>query len=597
MNSILNSNRQLFEERFPQLAEQYKPLFDHPYFPEEVEITEGRNGQLSATYKGLSLHSAYNPEREAEKLVSAEEAQKAEAGVFLAFGLGYGAVAFARQYASKTLVLIEYNLEWFLLALATIDFSPVFKHQSLVLLLGAPHQTIISVLEKIGLKNCCFFKTKSHIAHNEQYFINLESLIERNRQKKEINDRTLEKFSELWLKNMCRNIGTAKELDGVARYFGAFCGMNACVIAAGPSLDDILPHIKEIHKRTLLICVDTALRACLNAGVQPDFVIIVDPQYWNLRHLDGLSAPESRIITELAVYPPVLRFSCKEKLLCSSIYPLGKYLEKQIKPRGELGAGGSVVTTAWDFARQCGCSRIFMAGLDLGFPERKTHFKGSTFEERSHRISFKLHPAETDSFNALYGAFPYEVDNYEGGKVLTDKRMALYAWWFESKCIEFPDVKTYTLCPKGVGIPGIKPLSVEEVLKLDDISIRKLDILNSPTSTDFKVQKLAFEKAIESAKEELYSMMQNARKAERICKSAIENPELNPSSINKKLTAIDSELIHNQAAELASLVFPGEKQLKRLTEKANSPLEKSLIVYKEIEKAVSLHLDFLQSAE
>jgi len=593
----LNSNRQLFEERFPQLAEQFKPLFDRPVFPKEVEITEGRNGQLSAAYKGLSLHSTYNPEREAEKLVTTEEAQKAEAGVFLAFGLGYGAVAFAKQYASKTLVLIEYNPEWFLLALSTIDFSEVFKHQSLVLLIGAPHQTIISVLEKIGLKNCCFFKTKSHTAHNEQYFMNLENLIERNRQKKEINDRTLEKFSTLWLKNMCRNISIAKELDGVARYFGAFRGMDACVIAAGPSLDEILPYIKEIAKRTLIVCVDTALRACLNAGLQPDFIVIVDPQYWNLRHLDGLSAPESRIITELAVYPPVLRFSCKEKLLCSSIYPLGKYLEKQVKPRGELGAGGSVVTTAWDFARQCGCSRIFMAGLDLGFPERKTHFKGSTFEERSHRTSFKLHPAETDSFNALYGAFPYEVDNYEGGKVLTDKRMALYAWWFESKCIEFSDVKTYTLCPKGVGIPGIEPVSIEKVLNIKDISEKKHNILNTPAATDFIVQKLAFEKAIETAKEELYSMIQNARKAERICKSALESPGSNTAGINKKLTAIDSELIHNQAAELASLVFPGEERLKRLTEKAKSPLEKSLIVYKEIEKAVSLHLDFLQSAE
>ncbi len=596
MNSLLNSNRALFEKRFPQLAEQYKPLFDSPVLPENVELLTGRNGQISATYMGLSLHSAYNPEREAQKLVSEEAAAKADAGVFLGFGLGYGAVAFAKEYTSKTLVLIECNPEWFLLALSAIDFTPVFEHQSLVLLVGAPQQTIISVLEKIGLQNCCFFKTKSHIAHNEQYFINLENLIERNRQKKEINDRTLEKFSMLWLKNMCRNLDIAGGLDGVARYFGAFAGMDACVIAAGPSLDEILPYIKEIQKRTLIVCVDTALRACLNAGVQPDFIVIVDPQYWNIRHLDGLAAPESRIITELAVYPPVFRFQCKEKLLCSSIYPLGKYIEKQVKPRGELGAGGSVVTTAWDFARQCGCKRIFMAGLDLGFPERKTHFKGSTFEERSHRLSERLHPAETDSFNALYGAYPYEVSNYEGGKVLTDKRMALYAWWFESKCLEFPEVKTCTLCPKGVGIPGITPISIEEVLKIKDISAEKAAVLGKPSKTDFAAQKAAFQKALQTAKDELYEMLKSAKKAQRICKDALENPGTNTLSINKKLSEIDSGLIHNKAAELASLVFPGEKQLEALTAKAQTPLEKSLIVYREIEKAVSIHLEYLQNA-
>ena len=596
MNSLLNSNRALFEKRFPQLAEQYRPLFDSPVLPPDVEIITGRNGQVSATYKGLSLHSAYNPEREAQKLISEEEARKADAGVFLGFGLGYGAAAFAKEYASKTLILIECNPEWFLLALSAIDFTPVFEHQSLVLLVGAPQQTIISVLEKIGLQNCCFFKTKSHIAHNEQYFINLENLIERNRQKKEINDRTLEKFSMLWLKNMCRNLDIAGGLDGVARYFGAFTGMDACVIAAGPSLDDVLPYIKEIQKRTLIVCVDTALRACLNAGVQPDFIVIVDPQYWNIRHLDGLAAPESRIITELAVYPPVFRFQCKEKLLCSSIYPLGKYIEKQVKPRGELGAGGSVVTTAWDFARQCGCRRIFMAGLDLGFPERKTHFKGSTFEERSHRLSERLHPAETDSFNALYGAYPYEVSNYEGGKVLTDKRMALYAWWFESKCLEFPEVKTCTLCPKGVCIPGITPVSIEEVLKIKDISAEKAAVLGKPSKTDFAAQKAAFQKALQTAKDELYEMLKSAKKAQRICKDALENPGTNTLSINKKLSEIDSGLIHNKAAELASLVFPGEKQLEALTAKAQTPLEKSLIVYREIEKAVSIHLEYLQNA-
>ena len=205
-------------------------------------------------------------------------------------------------------------------------------------------------------------------------------------------------------------------------------------------------------------------------------------------------------------------------------------------------------------------------------------------------------PAETDSFNALYGAYPYEVSNYEGGKVLTDKRMALYAWWFESKCLEFPEVKTCTLCPKGVGIPGITPVSIEEVLKIKDISAEKATVLDKPSKTDFAAQKAAFQKALQTAKDELYEMLKSAKKAQRICKDALENPGTNTLSINKKLSEIDSGLIHNKAAELASLVFPGEKQLEALTAKAQTPLEKSLIVYREIEKAVSIHLEYLQNA-
>ena len=120
MNSLLNSNWKLFEKRFPQLAEQYKPFLDSPDLPlpQGIELTQCRNGQISATYNGLALHSSYNPEREAEKLVSEEGAAKADAGVFLGFGLGYGAAAFAKAHKSKTLALIECDPAWFLLALS-----------------------------------------------------------------------------------------------------------------------------------------------------------------------------------------------------------------------------------------------------------------------------------------------------------------------------------------------------------------------------------------------------------------------------------------------------------------------------------------------
>jgi hypothetical protein len=57
---------------------------------------------------------------------------------------------------------------------------------------------------------------------------------------------------------------------------------------------------------------------------------------------------------------------------------------------------------------------------------------------------------------------------------------------------------------------------------------------------------------------------------------------------------IDSEILRNQAAELASLVFPANEKLSKLTENAKNPLEKSLIIYKEIEKAVFIHLKFLE---
>lgn len=602
MNSHLNNNIALFAKRFPQLFESLKD--DINRITENVsslcgiELSTAKNSTPTASYNGLFLHSAYNPEREAQSLLQSQDCTQFTAGVFSGFGLGYAPILFAKQFPQKTLILIEPDISWFLAALVHFDWTSVFEVQPLVFLIAAPQQTVISLLEKTGIAHCAFFQTKSQIAHNESYFNSLHLLIDRNRQKKEINDRTLEKFSTLWLRNMCRNIPNVKQKNGVKHYKNAFPGLPACLLAAGPSLDSILPHLPEISRRCVIVCVDTALRACLSTGVQPDFIVVVDPQYWNARHLDGLSAPESIVITELASFPSIMRFPSKEILLCSSMYPLGKFIEKHTESKGELGAGGSVATTAWDFARMSGCNPIYVAGLDLGFPEKKTHFKGSTFEERAHRLSNRLHPAETDSFNALYSAYPYETIDYTGKPVLTDKRMALYAWWFESKCCEFSTTRTLTLSPQGIRIPGIQITTLDDIFAQKDITTLKNTIIAAKkNSNEDSYQKLQrFKDAVSLAQKQLCSIRYNAEKAAKLCTQGLLGKG-NLSSIAAQLSAIDQSILANEATELAALVFPGEKRIASLTENQHHPLQKSLTVYTEIIKAVQTHLTFLQNSQ
>ena len=467
-------------------------------------------------------------------------------------------------------------------------------HKNCVLLIGASTHTVWSVIGKLGLDDRTFCQLKSQQAHDENYFLSLNELLERNRNKDEINERTLERFGTLWLKNMCRNLSNVKELEGINSLKGVFAGLPACVIAAGPSLDTVISILGDINRRCITVCVDTALKSCLKVGFQPDFVVAVDPQYWNVRHLDGLKAPDTVLVAELATYSSVFHFPCKEIMLCSSMYPLGKYIEKFTGEKGELGAGGSVATTAWDFARFLGCTDIYTAGLDLSFPDNKTHFKGSTFEERSHRLSGRLHTAETDSFNALYGAYPFYKTDYNGQPVLTDSRMSLYAWWFESQCAAHPEIHTHTLTPQGLHIPGIVPCSVEKLLSFSDISAEKKTIFETKTTPCDKVlQKQRYEQAVDSVVKNLSSMLYSAQKAVEICKKGLSNAS-NTASLVKQLDEIDKKIISNEAAELASLVFPGKKKLEQLLSGETNPFKTSLIVYQEVEKSIKKHLAALK---
>jgi hypothetical protein len=137
-----------------------------------------------------------------------------------------------------------------------------------------------------------------------------------------------------------------------------------------------------------------------------------------------------------------------------------------VDPKGVLGAGGSVATTAWDFARVLGTESLWLAGLDLSFPALKTHFKGAAFEERALALSDRLFPAETRSFQALRSGLPFSAPALSGGAVLTDKRLSLYAAWFENRISRYPRLKNRSFSVNGLAIRGILPAAVEELLAL-----------------------------------------------------------------------------------------------------------------------------------
>ncbi len=618
MNSFWNNNRTLFEKRFPQLyaliadelrraADGVKTASDgSASYPCGWTVRPAKNGQPTAVSSVGRLHSAYDPGREAEQLALSfnEEAPRVGAFVFLGFGLGYAPLAAARSYPSAKLILVEPDAGCFAAALSCVDWSAVFAHSDCALCVSAAHQSVIALLERVGSDSCVFIKGKTGSEEAKRYFDGLDTLIARNRSKRAINTKTLEKFASLWRRNSCRNLPKLAELDGIRRYKGTASNLSACVLAAGPSLDGVLPYLAEIKERCLLICVDTALRACLRSGVEPDFIVLVDPQYWNARHLDRLRAPHGVLITESAAYPSVFRFDCRETVLCSSMYPVGAYFEARCGEKGKLGAGGSVATSAWDFARACGCREIFIAGLDLGFPDKKTHARGSTFEERAHAVSNRLEPAERTAAAALFAAETRTARSYAGGELLTDNRMSLYAWWFESSAAAHPELKTYSLTPDSLRIPGIEAFPLERLLARRDAADERRRFFDSEKAARDEFEKkrpelaARFAAALGGLKADLADMYALAEAGERLCRSALDCRSeaefaARYAGVSASLSELDKKIVSSSIAEAASLVFPTEERLERVfadsalpAEPMRESLEKSRVIYRLVREAV-----------
>lgn len=607
--------------------------------PSRLKISGSKEFYPTAKENGKYLHSSYNPLREAEQAAKtlhgantdpepgSNTGNKKEifGAAFFACGLGYTVIEYARLFPRDTIILVESDTAHFFAALSALDWSPFFSAQNIVLAINTEPSQVIALIEKCGgFSHISIYENAAQSAHAESYFSALNALVARNRQKSKINSATLEKFSSLWLRNSCRNLHFLSEKDGVSIYSGNLSpGIPALILAAGPTLAKVLPCLKELKKRALLIAVDTSLRACLKQGVEPDFIVLADPQYYAYRHIAGLSSPHSVLITESAAYPAVFRFNCRKIVMCSSMFPLGRFVESKIGAKGALSAGGSVSTTAWDFARCAGAKDIIFAGLDLGYPDLQTHIRGSTFEEKIHTLSNRLNPAEKMGASALFSAGTQKAQDYSGNEILTDSRMKMFAWWFESKQAEFnaSGIKSYSLSQKSLKIPGFNVISLEQILNLPDVSSLKNDFFNKsegvaasrpglsgfrpsaslppatanaaptpPNASTAEKFSIAL-KTIQNGLQELFSL---AEEAEAVCINAVSNrANKNLSEFSSKLSQIDLKISNSKFKDIASLVFPTEAQLEKIFASGNfsrdgltASFQRSKIIYSLVKKSV-----------
>jgi hypothetical protein len=473
------------------------------------QVAKTKNDSFTVTQNGTRLHSAYNPQKEAETIIQNTDFSEAETCVFLGTGLGYTCIECAKKHPEKTLIIFEPDPYHFFSSLIFTDWTDVFKCKNLILAISCTPEQGITLINQYEILKTNFFHVKAQTNHAEKYFETLETLIKRNINKEKINIATLEKFGKLWVKNTCKNLKKSFFSQGITQYKNCAKNIPFLILAAGPSLQDILPHLKEIKNKAIIVCVDTALRFCIKYNVEPDFIVLTDSQYWAYKHIDGIKSPSSILITESAVYPSVFRFLCKKIICCKSNFPLEHYFDSFRSEKGTLVAGGSVASTAWNFAQYAGASEIYVAGLDLAFVNKQTHIKGSTFEQATHTTSKRIATAETSNMPILFSGNACYEKNYKQENVLTDQRMKMFAWWFESRLEQFPDVKTYTFSQNGLYIPGIEFITIDKLLSKPEITKEKSTFLpleqnQIPTEQDFEKAIKSFEQEFTIIKERIF---------------------------------------------------------------------------------------------
>ena len=485
------------------LRRHYQGLLDEicsaalPPVDMEIIFKPAASGSPTVVINGLYIHTSRDPHKEGQRIAEAAVKENPSAGmaVILGFGLGYAAQSLADVAPDLPIIIVEKNIYLMRKALELQDFSKMLLRKNIAFLPGKLGENVIGAMS-IFEKNACgkslplIIKNRALTGINEQWYAGVENRIRSFAVRNDVNAATLKKFGRRWMKNLSRNVTAIRDIPGISALAGLAAQpypLPVFLAAAGPGLDAVGCLLPEIAKRCITVAVDTSLRFFRSRGIDPDFALVIDPQFWNSRHLDRCQNSHTALIVETSAYPPVLRMPFKKMFMCGSLFPEGKFIEEKTDLKGLLGTGGSVATAAYEFARLLAAVEIWIAGLDLAFPGLKTHYKGALFEEMALAESNRLNPAETRHLHTLQDGHPF-MASIPSGKVMSDRRLSLYAAWFENSFRQNPGIRNLGFYAGGLSLAGLEAAKEQALLSLPE----RRNEINTRLDTAFSRIEAAF---------------------------------------------------------------------------------------------------------
>ena len=282
-------------------------------------------------------------------------------------------------------------------------------------------------------------------------------------------------FIPMWTKNFIFN--SLKFIDNpIVKPVKTEQNQNIGIIAcAGPNLIYDIPVIKKHRDKITIFAVDTAIKPLIRNGINPDFVVSLDGQFYSFEDFTKESNDETLYIFDILSYPPAARlsknvfFTVTKNVLQNSIIEYffdGNNIEKF-----GIFTGGTVSDYTLSFALSLGFTKIYFAGLDLSFPYLLTHSKFSPYHERILNNQTYFETPETNIVKAISKRKIKESKSkIQEKKLISDFVLENYGLYIESFIRGNNLQNIFNSSYHGLQIEGLKNID--------------LDILISTTSSN-----------------------------------------------------------------------------------------------------------------
>jgi hypothetical protein len=418
-----------------------------------LQTIPARSGEPTVSYDGKYLHSAYDPYREAERFIAAQDFDGVEVCILVDPGLDYLSRAVTRVCPGVRCLALHCSdeLRAVTQGRAAGEFYPSDRNSLHAFLGRHLHDAELTQTKIVEWEPSAsaFGEAHSRLLNEVYGFFR-----ERNAS---INTTGI--FGRRWI---TQRFTSFLELNGLAAQKELFRPL--IIAASGPSLDKVLPIIATYRNQFSLWAFSSALAPLASHGIEPDMIYHSDAGHYASQYLRSLRSSATQDAGAFPVLAAPLTAAVDHEL-CATLPRLTLVSENRMErfltdslsiPRLNVPSHGTVAGTAYYAASQLARNAVFFAGLDLAYLDIRAHASGHAFYPLLLSSSDRMRPLHTVYYER--SPFAGESPPSRRGEWLQSFAMETYSRWFASRP---PDERFFRIAPSGIELPPFRPVEID----------------------------------------------------------------------------------------------------------------------------------------
>ena len=360
----------------------------------EILLIPSKNGSLTCSKGTVSLHSTFNPEKEAERFVSLIETSYTPSFIVITGPcLGYSEPFLRGRFPKAKIIAIQYSSDF-------QEYTKSWDHSFFITKQSDTdfiNDRLFSIIGEEKLFSTLFISWKPSEKAWPELASSLWKAFKDLLAKAESVISTRNFFNRRWFLNSIRFYSSVKSICIPEK-----TDKPIVVTASGPSLGHALPFLKKHRESFVLIAASSSVLPLLENGIIPDFCITTDGGWWAKKHLEPLeqlvrrgvsvpliAPPESAVPSELFSNAPIVPLSYGD-------FPDKLFFDATNIPFVTGERNGTVSGTAAVLALNMTTSSVFFCGLDLA-PSLKgfQHTQPNALEPINSLKDSRIKPTET----------------------------------------------------------------------------------------------------------------------------------------------------------------------------------------------------------